>query len=217
MKFKWTDLLVLLLLAVPFVYLYFAYSTLPEQVPIHWGLDGRPNDWSEKNRVWLTMLFMSLIALGNYLLFRFMSKIDPKKKVGLSQSIFDKIALVVVVFIVLLNMMMLYSANTAAIEIDRLVPVLVALVLAFIGNLMNNLKPNYFLGIRTPWTLEDESIWIKTHRLASKIWFAGGLLAALLVALLSQPLGTTIFVGMVIIMALVPVVYSFILFKQSKK
>ncbi len=217
MKFKWTDLLVLLLLAVPFVYLYFVYATLPERVPIHWGLDGKPNDWTEKNKVWLTLVFLSLIALGNYLLFRFMSKIDPKKKVGLSQPTFDKIAFVIVVFIVALNTMMLYSANTTAIEIDRFVPVLVALLLAFIGNFMNNLKPNYFLGIRTPWTLEDESIWIKTHRLASKIWFAGGLLAALLVGLLPQELGVIIFVGMVVIMALVPVVYSFILFKQSKK
>jgi len=164
------DLVVLLILMLPFIYLYFAYPVLPERVPIHWGIDGKPNDWTDKDQSWMVLLGTSLIALINYCIFRFIPVIDPKKKAALSSPIFNKTGIVTVIFIAFINTMILFSASTGLLEIGKITLPLVSLLIVFIGNLMYNLKPNYFLGIRTPWTLENEENWKLTHRLSSKLW-----------------------------------------------
>jgi uncharacterized membrane protein len=94
--------------------------------------------------------------------------------------------------------------------------VLVALLFAVLGLFMNNLKPNYFIGIRTPWTLEYEDIWQKTHHVASKLWSWGGLITAALVILVPAAYSHYIFICAIIPIALVPVVYSFLLFREKK-
>lgn len=81
---------------------------------------------------------------------------------------------------------------------------------------MNNIKPNYFVGIRTPWTLESETNWRKTHHLGGKLWFAGGMAMAVLLLLVPEQACRSVFLAGVIVLALVPVTYSFLLFKKSK-
>jgi uncharacterized membrane protein len=97
-----------------------------------------------------------------------------------------------------------------------LYPVL-GIFFAYLGNLMNNVKPNYFVGIRTPWTLENEVVWRKTHKLAARIWLPGGILLGILGLMLPEMAAHFTFVTAVLIMALVPVVYSYILFRQLPK
>jgi uncharacterized membrane protein len=92
-----------------------------------------------------------------------------------------------------------------------------SLFLAYLGNLMHSIKPNYFAGFRIPWTLENEDNWKKTHRLASKIWFAGGIILAVISLLLPVKLVIIVFLVAVLIMSIIPVVYSYRLFKSSSK
>ena len=81
--------------------------------------------------------------------------------------------------------------------------------------LLGTIQPNYFIGVRVPWTLEDEDNWRKTHRLASYIWVAGGLLLIVLFPFFNDQAYGTIFIKTVIIMALIPTAYSFYYYKAK--
>jgi uncharacterized membrane protein len=89
------------------------------------------------------------------------------------------------------------------------------LLFAIIGNYMNNLKPNWFAGLRLPWTLENEDNWRRTHQLASKLWFAGGLLMALCGFLLPFKAAFTALIIIGLIIVIVPGVYSYRIYKEG--
>ena len=94
--------------------------------------------------------------------------------------------------------------------------VVVGLLVAVLGNYMKTVKPNYFIGIRTPWTLENAEIWNKTHRLGGILWFAGGLLIAVAALLLDVTALLPAFFTAIGIMVGVPLVYSYVLFRKMK-
>jgi uncharacterized membrane protein len=85
------------------------------------------------------------------------------------------------------------------------------------GNLMNNIKPNYFIGIRTPWALESEENWRMTHYFCSRIWFFGGLLITILIMLLPATFAFFIIIFGSIPLVVTPVLYSYNLFRQKQK
>src|SRR5690606_30794093 len=111
---------------------------------------------------------------------------DPKKRYASNNSLIVKISWTVTIFISLISCYIVYETehytqkNTSGLS-PKYIVALVALLFVVLGNFMNNIKPNYFVGIRTPWTLDDEENWRMTHHLASKIWFFGGLIMFALV------------------------------------
>jgi len=93
---------------------------------------------------------------------------------------------------------------------------LIGALYAILGNYFQTLKPNYFIGIRTPWTLENEQIWKKTHRLAGRLWIAGGLLTIIISFLINSNLVLVIFFGIITtIIVLVPIVFSYTEFQKT--
>ncbi|WP_431242669.1 SdpI family protein [Flavobacterium sp. P21] len=95
--------------------------------------------------------------------------------------------------------------------------ILVGLLIMVLGNYFKVIQPNYFIGIRTPWTLENKEVWKATHTFAGKLWFFGGFFIVLGGILFSGFIFAKAFVGIGITLALVPVVYSFFKFKQLEK
>ena len=85
---------------------------------------------------------------------------------------------------------------------------------AVMGNLMPKIRQNYFIGIKTPWALEDEDNWRRTHRMAGRLWFAAGLLMMLLSVLPKILTGSIL--GIALAMALVPYIYSYSLFRSKR-
>jgi len=111
----------------------------------------------------------------------------------------------------------LYSAKTQSLFGPDSPIILIGLLFTIIGNYMPSIKPNYFIGIRTPWTLENEMVWTKTHQLAGKLWFPAGLIVILLsLTIRDHQLMHVIFLSITAIIALVPIVYSYIIFKKSQ-
>ena len=92
---------------------------------------------------------------------------------------------------------------------------IIGLLFAFLGNYFKTIKPNYFIGIRTPWTLENEEVWRKTHLLGGKMWFVGGLIMAL-TFVLPESLSLYVFLGITAIISVIPIVYSYLEFKKIK-
>jgi uncharacterized membrane protein len=215
-KFTWLDFATLVVWLLPIFYLCTVYPSMPESVPMHYGLNGAVDRFGSKHEfIWFQLLIMGL-ALLVFLLFRFLPSIDPKKNVKYSAETIQKMAFGIVLFLSALNIATIFAAVHHGMKIHNLILPILGLLFAFMGNLMNNIKPNYFIGVRTPWTLESDDNWRATHRLAGKLWFIGGIVITILVLLLPPQVNQIVFISGVVVIALVPVVYSYVYFKKHQ-
>ncbi|MFN8337794.1 MAG: SdpI family protein [Saprospiraceae bacterium] len=212
--FTFKNLLVLGLLCLPYVYLYFIYDGLPDQVGLHFGADMKPDRMGPKSELWSTTSIMMGIALAAYLIVTNLSYFDPKNQNLQSVAQIDKISLLVVLLMSCLSCYIIYSAYSG--YIGNALTIILGGFMAILGNLMHNIKPNYFIGMRMPWTLDNENNWRKTHQFGSKIWVAGGLIT-MLASFLTSPdkVMTYIFIPVVLLMVIIPGIYSYKYFKAG--
>lgn len=206
----------------PIFYYLSIWKQLPESVPVHYDSSFQADSYGSKSDMLLLLLFMFAITVGVSLLTLNLNKFDPKKRYENNLSLIIKISWVIVVFMTLLSGYIVYSTqnfstNSSAHFTPNYIVSIVALLFTFLGNYMNNIKPNYFIGFRTPWNLEDEDNWRQTHHLASKMWFFGGLLMFLLS--ITLPINFVLFtmIGLLIPLVVIPLYYSYSLFRQKQK
>lgn len=214
MKKNTTYLLIVLLIALaPIGYLAMVYDSLPQQVALHYGMDMKPDRYGDKQELWLVTILVAAVSVLVYGLLTNIHRFDPKRKTSGGSATFNRLAFGLVVFMSALNFVIIASSR-GNIDIQRVMFPLMGLMFAFIGNYMNHIKPNYFAGIRLPWTLSSDENWRRTHQLAGKLWFAGGVLIALAGLVLSSSLAFPVFIGSLVVMVLIPVIYSYRLFQQ---
>jgi uncharacterized membrane protein len=152
-------LLIILILTIPFVYVAIIYPSLPATIPTHFNIEGKADGFGNKNDIWFSTGVLAAVAFGVYLLMSFLPQIDPKKKAGQSPGLYRKIALVIVVFLTGINLTIIRSSQSSSFEVGKLFLPFMGLFFAILGNYMHSIKPNYFVGFRTPWTLENEDNW----------------------------------------------------------
>jgi uncharacterized membrane protein len=85
------------------------------------------------------------------------------------------------------------------------------------GWFMPKFRQNYFAGLRLPWTLENEANWNATHQLAGKIWMTGGVLAALSGFMLKGEIAFVVFIGIILFMVIIPIVFSYRMFRNGNR
>ena len=214
---KKTALLIVgLSLLAPAAYLWIVWPHLPATVPMHYDLNGNVDRYGSKNELWVLTGVLSGVALIVYLLFSNVHRLNAKLAVAENKERMQKIGLAVTVFIAVIQIWLVYVIGRGEpIQYIKFVLAAVGFLFAVIGNYMPNLKPNYVAGLRMPWTLENADNWRKTHQLAGKIWFAGGLLAALLCLLLPLFAAGIAMMVVITVMILIPAVYSYRLYKKS--
>lgn len=206
-------LLAVAILSIPFIYLAFTWHSMPEQVALHFGADGKPDRYGPKEELFTALGIITAVGMLCFGLIQWLPSIDPKKNLETSPKTLFKFALSLLVFMAILNTYIIYSA-THPTE-GRLVFVLLGGLFTVLGNLMNSIKPNYFIGMRLPWTLENEANWRATHQLASRLWFAGGILMSITSLILPMQWVVGVFIGMAIILSLIPAVFSYRYYKQN--
>jgi len=211
------DMAAFIIWLLPVIYFIKIYNGLPQSVPLHFGLDGQPDRYGNKEEMMWVVVLLSTVTIGVYFLIKYLPKIDPKKTAGYSADVFNKISFALVIFLSGIEFFVINSSVTGNFGIDKMLFPFMGLFLAYLGNLMHSIKPNYFVGIRTPWTLEDPDTWRATHQLGGKMWFAGGIIITIATLFLSIKVGFIIFIISVVIMALVPVIYSYIYYKKHKQ
>jgi uncharacterized membrane protein len=214
-KVKFIDLFAFILCIIPFVTWFMLSDSLPEKLPIHWNARGEVNGWTTKQQVPIFLLSLTAIGAITYILLRFIRRIDPKRNAQLNETITLKVGIGIITFITAINLLLLMPKGDTF-KMTTVVFVMVSLLFTFLGNLMYNIKPNYFIGVRLPWTLENDDNWKHTHRLAGITWFIGGIVSAILSLLLPQQTMFPVFIGITIILVLIPSIYSYMLFKRSK-
>jgi uncharacterized membrane protein len=215
-KFTAADASALVVWLIPIAYLIFIMPSLPASVAMHYGSNGEVDRYGSKSEFLFFQLLMQGVSFLVYLLLKFLPAIDPKKKVKYGESTFQKLGLGLIIFLSALNIAIIFGALHHQFNIEKVIMPITGLLFAFIGNMMNNIKPNYFAGIRTPWTLESEDTWRATHRLASKIWFGGGIVLTILMLLMSPVAGKVVFTFVIAVMVLIPVIYSYVYFKKHQ-
>ncbi|MGE5422908.1 MAG: SdpI family protein [Ignavibacteriales bacterium] len=193
---------------------FFIYPNLPAEVPRHWNIHG------EVDGYWPGLygaFFAPLLAVGLYVLLVVTPLFDPRRDNYVRFSgAYRFLRWSLVLFTVLMYGISIMAALGYAIRIDMLVKAGVAILFIIIGNFMGQFRPNYFVGIKTPWTLSSEEVWTSTHRTGARIWVLGGLIC-LATAPVREVWGFWIFLIVVAIMSIVPIIYSYILYKRISK
>jgi uncharacterized membrane protein len=197
---------------MPFLYLAYIWNNLPEKVPMHWNAAGEIDRFGDKKE--LVLMLIMLIGI-NYFIFLIIPAIDPKKKLQNMGNKLKSLRLVLTVFMSVLAIFILYSTQQKSSN-PELIFVIVGLLFAFLGNYFKTIKPNYFIGIKTPWTLENEDVWKKTHVLAGKMWVVGGLLMAL-TFVLPKSIQIYVFLGITAVITIIPVIYSYLEFRKIEQ
>ncbi|MGB8361492.1 MAG: DUF1648 domain-containing protein [Acidimicrobiia bacterium] len=149
------------------------WGSIPDLVPIHWNAAGEVDGYGGK---FVALLLMPLLTLGIYLLLRFVPRIDPARQ---NYQSFAGTYLLVRV-LVTVYMAFAFVVVTLAIGNEESVPVAglltgsIGVLFIVLGGAMGKFRPNWFAGIRTPWTLTSKRSWIKTHRLGGRVFIAAG-------------------------------------------
>ncbi|MFO7152743.1 MAG: SdpI family protein [Bacillota bacterium] len=189
------------------------YPRLPDMVPSHWNISGQVDGYMSKTA---HIVFLPTMVLGIYLLLSIAPVIDPKPES------YEKFRSVYEVFRVILVLIFstLYIATTlyaigVPISIGKLMMLIMGLMFVFLGNYMGKIRHNYTFGIKTPWTLANEEVWNKTHRISGPLWVAAGFVW-ILSLFLKEEIGFFLGMGSIFAVTIFGFVYSYLLFRRIK-
>lgn len=202
------------IILVPCIYLAFLWNSLAEKVPTHWNYKGEIDRWGDKYSL-IGLLF--LLPVLTYLLLLIIPKIDPKKRIDLMGGKYYQIKFILVLIMSLLSMFIIHLTKNESISNPNLIFALMGILIVVMGNYFKVIQPNYFLGIRTPWTLENKEVWKSTHIFASKLWLIGGLLIIIGGIILPDEFFLVVFLSIIGLLVIVPMVYSYFKFKEIEK
>ena len=201
----------LVLVALPFIYLAYIWNKLPEKVPVHWDIHGEVDRYGSK---WELLLIPFLLPLLVYLIFTIVPRVDPKKQIHKMGGKYQQLKFGLTLAMSLLALVILYNSYNPGVLGSNVILAVVGIMFMIMGNYMKTLKWNYFIGIRTPWTLEYPSIWQETHKIGGIVMFVGGLLILLASWLLSFEHAMILVVVTSLGMALGMVIFSYYRFTQ---
>lgn len=201
------------LLVGMFVMAAIVWPRVPEQIPVHWGIDGVPDRYGGRFE---GLLLLPLIAVGLYLLLRVLPRFDPRRaNYALFGGVYDLIRFTVLLFLTIIYAVTLLIAAGYALDMAQIVPLLVGGLFVVIGSVLGKLRPTWFVGIRTPWTLSSARSWNKTHRLGGWVFFIAGLLMAVS-GLLRQPIMLLVVIGGFVVGLLGLVLYSYLIWREDQ-
>jgi uncharacterized membrane protein len=198
------------------MYLYaFEYDRLPEQIPAHWNVVGEADRWMAKEDVFGVFLLVPLIMVGLIIATLVLPWLSPKPfEVDPFRSTYAYIMALVVALLGFIHMTILWASLQPGLPLVRILIAGIFLFLALMGNVLGRVRRNFWIGVRTPWTLASEKVWIRTHRVTAWLFVAMGLFGFVAIAA-GAPVAWC-FMG-VMVVALISVVYSLVLYKVLEK
>lgn len=213
MKLK-KELPIIGIVLLPFIYLAYLWNDLPAKVPMHWNIKGSVDRYGDKSELIIIPIVLPLLI---YLLFLLLPKIDPKNKLNKMGGKFQTIKFLLTTFMSIVALFIIYTTQHQTLANNNYIFLLIGVLFIILGNYFKTIQPNYFIGIRTPWTLESETVWKKTHQLGGKIWFLGGLIILIASLLFNQEQSFPLLLIITVIISIIPIVYSYMLFTREKK
>lgn len=207
--------IVITVLVIPFAYAMYLYPGLPEIIPTHFNIKGEADGYGSKGTIFLLPSIMGVVGFMVYLLLTNIKFIDPKRYQEVDDRVFKNFAIGMVVFLSSLSIAILYMIVHPGVPFEKILFTLMGSGFVFMGSYFPKVKQNYFLGLRLPWTLENQQNWNATHKLAGRIWIYGGIIQILFAWILSGVAVIVLFFVVMLVMVLVPTIYSYRMFKKG--
>ncbi len=206
----WFTLIVVMILIVGGLVLL---PKLPEQIPSHWNAQGQVDGYSGK---WSAILLLPGIMLATIFLMLAIPAIDPlRANIAKFRPQFNTLIACMAIFFAYIHVLTLLAGLGVNVNMNRMMVPAMGLLFIFMGSLLRKAKRNYFIGIRTPWTLSSETVWDQTHRVGGIAFMIVG--AICLLGILIPQYAFILLMVPVMIAALGSVVYSYILFRIEEK
>ncbi len=211
MRFDRTDFICLLAIVLHFAIVAVFYGDLPDPVPTHWNAEGVADGYTAKPwGAWL----LPMITLGVFALFKVIPWMSPHGfRMESFLNVVNIMKLTFVLFMLVIGVSVVLAARGAPFDPGDVVLPGVGVLLVVLGNYMGKLRKNFFIGIRTPWTLASDEVWVRTHRLGGQIFVLLGLVMMLSGLTGWPPLGPVL-IAIIVAAALIPVIYSFVIYKR---
>lgn len=209
MKINHTRLMSSGLVIVSFLMTAGLYPRLPERVPTHWNASGVADDFAPKP--WGPFV-LPLVMLGVWLLLSVLPHISPRGyRIERFGRVFEILELALTAFLFLVTLLALLAGIGVPIAMDRAIVAGAGLLFAVIGNFLGKVTKNFFVGIRTPWTLANDEVWLRTHRLGGKLFVLAGI--GLFVSGLAGGGPAPLLVAIAVAGG-VPAIYSYVLYRR---
>ncbi|WP_167759784.1 SdpI family protein [Massilia horti] len=197
-----------LVLVVTFAITLGFYTQLPPELPLHWNLRGETDRYGARPSIFLPSLMMIVFMV----LWTVLPIVSPRRfSVDGFRDTWWYTCLVAVAMLGYIQLMLIWHAYNGSLELMRFILGGACVAYALLGNVMGKVRRNFWLGVRTPWTLADERVWYATHRLAAKTMVAGGLLA---LAVTVSRLPTLLAAVLLMAAILVPAAWSLVYYKR---
>jgi len=213
MKANWRiELALLALVAMMFAAALIVWPSAPSGIPVHWNASGEVDRYGGKFE---GLLLLPLLALGIYLLMRYLPRVDPlRANYARFGGAYTAIRAGVLLLMAGIYAMVIAWVMKVPIDISRAAAVAVGALFVLLGSVLGQVKPNWFVGIRTPWTLSSTESWARTHRLGGRLFIAIGVLFAITGAFKLGPFGY-VAVGAAMVVVAVLVVYSYFVWRRD--
>ena len=171
-----TTIIVLILIVATMLAGLFLWNKLPDQMASHWDVNDQVNGYM--SRIW-GVFMVPLMTLGMFLLFLVIPSIDPlKANIAQFREAFNLFIVLIVAFMLYIHALSLaWNLGYTGFKMSTSMLPAMGLLFIFIGFMLRKAKRNFFIGIRTPWTLSNDRVWDETHRLGSILFMASGVLA----------------------------------------
>ena len=209
-KNKWTLVITSVIILLPIFGGLLLWEQLPDKIPFHWGLNGEVDGWASKP---VAVFLMPAMMLAVQWVCVLATTMEPKGRAATSTKMMGIVLWIIPLLNIVLHVMVYTAALGHKINAAVVMPLIIGAMFVIIGNYLPKCKQSYTMGIKLPWTLNDEQNWNATHRLAGKLWVAGGVLTMLCAVL--PPVATFIvMMGVLLVMLVVPTVYSYLFYKK---
>jgi uncharacterized membrane protein len=188
------------------------YPDLPAAVPVHWGMEGKPDGYGPRAMLWLLGpgLMGAMLVIGQCLPW-----LSPRRfDMASFQATYSYFVLVIVFMLGLFHAAVLHAILTGAPEMYRTIYGGVFILLILLGNPMGKVKRNFYIGVKTPWTLASERVWYATHRLSARLMVASGSLG--LIAVFAGA-GPWVILALLVGWGVIAVVYSLVYYKRLER
>jgi len=200
----------ILLALFPVFYLFFSWNNIPDVVPLQWNWKGETHDLTAKINLWLIPLF----PIAAYLILRF-TPTDAGTTIGKKRL--EIIRLIFLLFLALLALTIIFLAKTGIPPSESLFLTFGGVAFSLIGYILRFIKPNYFIGIRTPWTLKNETVWKDTHESISVFWVIGGVAMTIVSLLFSFEVTLIVEIFLFVLLVSVPIIYSNVRYHELRR
>lgn len=206
---KWIPLVVIV---VAFAASAAVYSDLPARMPTHWSMAGEVDGWMDRPWGAFLLPLMLLVGLG---MFHLLPRIDPRgANYAKFKGTYEILIITTMVFLLGAHLVILAIALGNDISVTRVMPIGMGILFIVIGNLLPRTRSNWFVGVRTPWTLSSDRVWERTHRFGGRLFVAGGALIVLS-ALFAPDLTQRVLIGVSVVVSVGVLGYSYVIWRND--